>query len=696
MKQIYVIFSILLLVVTLSACSVQPDPYSPSGTYIESNIDLGNPSDIKPFTSEDDYQEFFSSLSSSNSYYYGGLARGGDLMVESVAMDGMAPMVKTTATNSNVGVSDDFSGTNNQVQGVDEADLLKTDGEFIYTITDNTIFVIKATPGEDSKVLSQVTLKDVYPSEMLLKGDKLVVIGRVDVYKFRDELDVVPENGMSFAYVYDVSDKESPKLVKELLFEGWYDTARLYDEAYVVTRVRPEIRDVYPLPMVVTDGVVSTLRPADMFYIPYQYNSPELAIVHKIDLDTYNVDSTAVTVDNLQTVYMSYDNIYVVGHESISEYRLEQIILQELIEPKLSVKDLDLIKKIKETDNAVLSQYEKEQKIQSIYMKRLYSMSSDEQDDLQDEAENLMVEKVKDMQYLDYVLIHKIDIDRLKVQASNKVPGQVVNQFSLDEYDGYLRIATTIPQRWSNLIESQKDESNNIYVLNKDLETVGSLTGLAENERIYSTRFVGDRLYMVTFRQVDPFFVIDLSNPKKPTSLGELKIPGFSRYLHPYDATHIIGIGQDATETGRTSGLKISLFDVEDVANPKEVAKYVTEAKYASSTALYEHKAFLFSKEKNLLVIPAYSYEWKDNQQSGYAGAFVFNIDESNIELRGLIDHTKGSNNIWNSQVERSLYIGDLLYTKSRNLLRINALEDLSSVKDVSLEVKQTGDIPIY
>lgn len=694
MKQIFSLFAILLLVVTLTACSVQPDPYSPSGTYIETDIDLSNPDDLKPFTSEDDYQEFFSSLSS-NDYYYDGM-RGGGLMMEAVALDSAAPMVKTTASNSGVVSNDDFSGTNNQVQGVDEADLLKTNGEFIYTITDNTIFIIKATPGEDSQVVSQISLKDVYPSELLLDGDKLIVIGRVDVYKFRDELDVVPENGMSFAYVYDVSDSKKPTLVKELLFEGWYETARLYEDAYVVTRVRPEIRDVYPLPVIVDDGVVSTLRPTDMFYIPHHYNYPELAVVHKIDLGSYDVDSTAVTVDNLQTVYMSYDNIYVVGHESISEYRLEQLLLQELIEPKLSEKDLDLIEKIKQTDNVVLSQYEKEQKIQSIYMKRLYSMSSEEQDSLEDEAESLMAEKVKEMEYLDYVLLHRLDLDSLDVKASDKVPGRVVNQFSLDEFDGYLRIATTIPQRWNSLIDSQKDESNNIYVLNEDLETVGSLTGLAENENIYSTRFVGERLYMVTFRRVDPFFVIDLSNPEKPESLGELKIPGFSRYLHPYDENHIIGIGQEATETGRTTGLKISLFDVEDVSNPQEVAKYVTDEKYASSTALYEHKAFLFSKEKNLLVIPAYSYEWKDNQQSGYAGAFVFNIDSEDIELRGLIDHAKGSNNVWNSQVERSLYIGDLLYTKSRNLLRINALEDLSSVNDVALEVKQTGDIPIY
>lgn len=692
---------ILLLVgvVSLTACSTTPvDPYVSSGTFVDIDIDLSNPDDLKPFTSESDYQDFVASFASSNNYY-GGLGRSGGIMMETMLMDTAMPVMADTGSNlklaSSVSSSSpDFSGTNNQVANIDEADLLKTDGKYIYTITDNTIFVIDAYPGEDSKVLSQINLENVYPKEMLLDGDYLVVFGDVDIYKFRDELDVLPNSGMSFAYVYDISNKEDISLEKELLLEGSYDTGRLSDDIFIVTRVRPEIRDVYPMPMVVDDGVVSTLRPTDMFYIPHRYSSPELAIVHKLDLSTFNIDSKAVTVDYLQTVYMSNDNLFLVGHESISSYDIQRVIMKELLEPLLSPKDLVLIQKIKDTDNAVLSQSEKENKIEQIYYMRLYSMSDDDQDDLSDKAEKLTKEKLDEFDYLDNAIIHRVNLNNLKVEASGKVPGNVVNQFSLDEYDSNLRIATTIPRRWD--VEDQKESINNIYVLDEDLNQLGSLTGMAQNERIYSTRFVDDRLYMVTFRQVDPFFVIDLSDAKNPKSLGELKIPGFSRYLHPYDENHIIGIGQEATDTGRTTGLKISLFDVTDVANPKEVSKYVSDEKYASSNALYEHKAFLFSKEKNLLVIPVSYSEWKNNERSGYAGAFVFKIDEEEIVLRGLVDHMKDSNNAWSSQVERSLYIGDLLYTKSRNLLRINALDDLSSVNDVPLKVVSTGDIPIY
>jgi len=204
---------------------------------------------------------------------------------------------------------------------------------------------------------------------------------------------------------------------------------------------------------------------------------------------------------------------------------------------------------------------------------------------------------------------------------------------------------------------------------------------------------------MVTFRQIDPFFVIDLSDPTNIKALGELKIEGFSKYLHPYDETTIIGLGNEATERGRIMGLKISLFDVSDVANPKEIAKFVTDEKYAQTTADFEHKAFLFSKEKELLVIPAYNSEYCGWDDSGcgeqeYNGAFVFRINKEEIKLRGLIDHEGYGDSSWGPAVQRSLYIEELLYTKSAKLLRINELSDLSSVKKV--ELTESGPIPVY
>ena len=277
--------------------------------------------------------------------------------------------------------------------------------------------------------------------------------------------------------------------------------------------------------------------------------------------------------------------------------------------------------------------------------------------------------------------IHRIHIEDGSVihVADGIVPGYILNQFSMDEYKGYFRIATTTgrSQRNSEVMK------NNIYVLSLDLEVVGRLEGLAPNERIYSARFVGDRCYLVTFMWVDPFFVIDLSDPENPRELGRLKIPGFSRYLHPYDENYIIGIGMEE------SSVKISLFNVSDLSNPEEVDKYVVPWR-SSTPALWDHKSILFSKSRDLLVIPITIME----KHLSWRGAYVFNITVDGIRLRGTISHMNSISNIPKKgyveplseyPVKRALYIGDILYTLSDLKIKMNSLEDLSLIGEVKL-----------
>jgi uncharacterized secreted protein with C-terminal beta-propeller domain len=321
---------------------------------------------------------------------------------------------------------------------------------------------------------------------------------------------------------------------------------------------------------------------------------------------------------------------------------------------------------------------------------------------------------------LTYTVINRINIDgKMTLAANGRVPGTLNNQFSMDEYNSVLRVATTLSQNnwWIEPLKAEPDtanaenakiaimprpqwnwqSTNNVYTLDMDLKILDKLEGIAKGETIQSARFMNDRLYLVTFRQVDPFFVIDLSDPSNIKTLGQLKVPGFSRYLHPYDKNTIIGIGQDASATGRQTGLKVSLFDVSDVANPKEIAKFVAAGDYSQSTAEWEHKAFLFSREKELLVIPAYSYNYNgiSGSSTSYNGAMVFHITPSDITLRGIIDHSSGTQN-YGAMVERSLWIDDLLYTKSPNLLRINKISDLSSVNKIELKEGSAAGYKIY
>jgi len=477
----------------------------------------------------------------------------------------------------------------------------------------------------------------------------------------------------------------------------------LDDHVYFVVRNGIGFRPVYPTPIIMENNVMRSMPVTDIHYFNIPYNNLQFVTVHAIDMTDMGkeVNSKSVAVEWNQNLYMSYDNMYITYTEQINEWDLEKEITMELLDPQLTDSDKKLIAKIKATDNDVLSQNEKENKIYQVYMTYMNYMTNEEREDLQDRAEELLIKKLEEIKNFEFTVINKISVDdgNIQVESNGKVPGHVINQFSMDESDdGHFRIATTINSRWSRFDKQRTESTNNVYVLDKILNVVGELEGLAESESIYATRFMGDKLYMVTFRQVDPFFVIDLSNPRSPKALGELKIPGFSRYLHPYDKDTIIGVGEERSESGRRRGLKISLFDVSDFKNPKEIVKFVTDENYAQSTALYEHKAFLFDKEKELMVIPAYSSEWDEGRQSGYNGAFVFKINKKDIELRGLIDHSIAPDlgrYYYGAQVERSLWINELLYTKSPTLLRINEIDDLSSVKNLEL-IKQNTKIPIY
>ncbi|MCA9478014.1 MAG: beta-propeller domain-containing protein, partial [Nanoarchaeota archaeon] len=681
----------MLLIIVLSACAPATTTFqSKEGT---TAFDSSSSEKLSAFSSLEDYQAFANANSNN---YYGGYARGGiavDFAFDAAVAESAPSPAALTKLTSSVAVEDgasslDYSETNNQVQGVDEADILKTDGNYIYTITGKTLFIISS--GEEANIVSQISL-DSYPQGLFIDGDTLAVFGNEYNDEVYDLVGFQPQSGMTYFHTYDISDRSNPELVDEYSFEGNYFDARLVDDqVYFVVQSSPEYRPIHPLPIIYDGASVKEVSLDRILWYPGNYDYAQLVTVHSIDLSKKkDLFSLSVAVDNLQTIYMSADNLFLVGSEYVSEYEIEQEVTRDMVKAYLTQDDADLIALINSVDERVLSLPEKEQKIMEVYYARINYLGNEEQTDLYKSIDKELADRLDKIKYYTYTTLSKINLEGdMSYVASEKVPGRITNQFSLDEYENNLRIATTVDAHWSRTGE-QTESYTNVFVLDDSLRQVGSLMNLAPTERIYSTRFVDDRLYMVTFRQVDPFFVIDLSNPEKPSELGQLKIPGFSRYLHPYDETHLIGIGQDATELGRTTGLKISLYDVTDVENPIEVAKYVTDEKYASSSALYEHKAFLFSKEKNLLVIPAYSWGWEDGDK--YNGAFVFNINTSEIELRGLIDHSQSDNF---QQVERSLYINDLLYTKSPYLLRINRLEDLSSVKDIAL--KEKIGIPVY
>ena len=287
-----------------------------------------------------------------------------------------------------------------------------------------------------------------------------------------------------------------------------------------------------------------------------------------------------------------------------------------------------------------------------------------------------------------YTSIYRVRVNgsELTFEAKGNVLGYVLNQYSMDEYNGYFRLATTS--------RKNQTQQNNVYVLDSNLTVTGKLENLAEDERIYSARFMGDKCYLVTFRQIDPFFILDMSNPAEPKVAGELKIPGYSSYLHLYDENHVIGLGKE------NSNVKLSLFDVSNVNKPMEVAKYIVEGDWTDSEALNQPKAFLFDKEKELLVIPVSKTNYgvidtKDGEstatQGGFwQGAYVFKITASNFTLRDDITHQETTSSYYgydyNTQIHRALYIDNTLYTISNAKVLLNNLDDLTLITEVNLQ----------
>jgi uncharacterized secreted protein with C-terminal beta-propeller domain len=258
---------------------------------------------------------------------------------------------------------------------------------------------------------------------------------------------------------------------------------------------------------------------------------------------------------------------------------------------------------------------------------------------------------------------------------------------------------------------AEETTRNNVYVLDMNLNIVGKLEDLAPGEQIYSARFMGNRCYVVTFRNIDPLFVIDLANPAAPKVLGELKVTGYSGYLHPYDENHIIGIGKetdyDATEDfAWYQGVKISLFDVSDVSNPVEIDKFEIGDRGTDSPILYDHKSLLFDKEKNLLVIPVAVAEIDENNYPDgvpdwaygnyvWQGTYVFDISLDGIELRGRITHMDDSTiagdkyryyyEYANYIVQRAFYMDNVLYTISSMKVKMNNLQTLAEINELDI-----------
>lgn len=681
---------------------------------------LKNQSQIKRFKDTEEMSAFLDGISYGGGYYGGGLLRTFAREETAGAMPTTAPIADSVKTAMPTTGGGDFSTTNIQVAGVDEGDIVKTDGKFIYYTAGNTVYLAEAVPAENINILGRIDLESM-PQGMYLNKDTLTVYGSdAHIYEKPFYGSFIRQSSYTFVKVYNIADKKSPKLIRDLSYEGNYADSRMIgDYLYFVTNMyRYGFDGDSPLPRVLQNGAeMPAEKNPKVFYFDIPYTSVSMTTVGAINVMTGEEapNRDIYLLPGAENFFVSQNSLYLTYTKYLNEDDVAFDVAREILQPKMPQETLQKISEVNGVPSYILSAQEKLQKKRQILERFILTLSKEERASMESQVTEKMKATYKELsKEMEKTVIHKIALNKnnLEYRAAGEVTGTVLNQFSMDEHDGYFRIATTRNRAWSQFADESDTKSyNNLYVLNSDMKQVGAVENLATDERIYSVRFMQNRAYMVTFKQVDPLFVLDLKDPTKPTMLGELKVPGFSTYLHPYDDTTLIGLGRDADENKfgnvEAQGVKLSLFDVANVAEPKEVSQYIIKGQGTTSDALYNHKAFLFSKDKNLLVIPVQKQE-DYSKGVAFRGAMIFKVLKDKIELRGEIEHEKPSENgggilesirsdippmYWNPNIDaaikRALYIGDTLYTLSDKYIGAHRLGDLSEIKKLQLKFMQ-------
>ena len=596
-------------------------------------------------TYEDIYESMFGDWEEmQHKYNYRGEFVEGAAIQESFASDGAIPEAPASDLNTNITYKEyaaaeeaaegilldsaaaeksqessvEHGTTNVQTQGVEEADVVKNDGRYLYqkiyqennNVITQAIQIVDTVDGlkEVKRIEGFENIQEFYVWEdiLVIIENKYLEIAQADTQAEKLRMMEDPYYGtynrqyheISF---YNIKDRSMPVKIKTFTLKGSYDSSRIsegYFYGFSKYYANPgEGKSDYDAYIPFVDGI--QLK-TEQILLPEENEGNCYLLLTSIDLSnpTKFTDTTAVVTDS-DMYYVSSKNIYVadsLGFEKMQGKQMNRISLLRFA-------------------------YEK---------------------------------------------------GKFYLQAKEEVPGSLESSFSMDEYQGNLRMVTTVNEYWFEEIRDDltgeiigndmvdEKQSNALYVLNSSLKIIGKIDNLAEDERIYSARFFGEVGYFVTFRQMDPLFAVDLKDPKNPKILSELKISGFSEYLHFYGENRLLGIGMEADEeTGRTNGMKLSMFDISNPADVQEITK-LNLSSYDYSEALYNHRAVMISPGANIFGFEMEGYN-KGDYKKDYV---VYTYENEQFEEVLKVETNNQYGEIYSS---RGTFIGDTFYLLTRN-----------------------------
>jgi len=623
-------------------------------------------SSLQPFDSCNEFLDYVKSHAIERVGPYGLDGYGGGYYLDDIAFaieEGDASRSVGTTVAAAGGIKGvDYSGTNVQVAGVDEPDVVKTDGERIFVVAQGRLFWIDASGTPE--IVASLPL-DGWGQQLFLSGDRLLVMtsgGGYGIEPFvgiaRDSIAPGYQTQRVVLTEVDVSDPDSMEAVRTLMLDGSILSSRMADGTIrVVVRSGPTGFDwAYPE----GNGIRAEQKATDANKKLIEDSTLENWVPWYILKD----HRSGTTSDG---PVLGCDQ---VGHpEEFSGLSMLTILSLDLdagLEPGNSIGLLAEGQTIYASN-------------ESLYVATSPWMAwpATRWEEGQDKNEKLTTQ------------LHMFDISDPKTAtyvASGEVEGTLLSQWSMDEYEGTLRVVTTDENPWWGSSDVPDTAVITMQRMGDELVQVGSVDGLGKNERVYAVRFIEDKGYVVTFRQVDPLYVVDLSDPADPEVKGELKINGYSAYLHPVGKDLLLGVGQDATDEGRTLGTQVSVFDVSDPTDPRRLSRLTFDDAY--SEAEWDHHAFLWWAPEEIAVLPLQRWSWDERSGKGdnFSGAVVLTATPQRVKQVGEIRHPNVNNSDcegceeWTAPINRSLVIGDTLFTFSEMGVLASDLDTLDDV----------------
>lgn len=631
-------------------------------------------------------------------YYFGGGFLEDGMVAESAMDDDSASTGSTQSQTRTQG--EDFSGTNNQEQGVDEADFIKTDGYYIYVLQGSTLSIMNVPEYGEIDFASNTSIEGS-PISMMLRGDRLIVLSSYNPWSIDSDDDLYEYlrwggdysewrvSSMTKYTTFDISNRSNPEIIQELYLEGYNVDAREIDGS-----VRAITYSWLNIP-----GLLSWLNMPSAYY-ELQWDDPERKSYREmIAYETIQANDEILQAIELEELV---PKIYQRINGEIIEHDMRSESCENFAKPMdgfsrgfTNILSLDLF--------SPTFDYESDHLLSN------HPLVYASMDVL------VLTENSWDWWWfwgqdgvMEMTNIHTFDISVPGITTytgSGRIDGQILNQFSISEYEGVLRVATTVGQwnRW--WMEDPEPMSSSVITLVRGVDPqtdqqilleYGRLDGIAEDERIWSARFVEDRAYLVTFEQIDPLWTIDLSNPMTPTILGELEVPGVSTYIHPLHDDMLLTIGMGpAGEDGLGldwSSTRLSTFNISDLTQPAVADTLMLSPvddpennrwTWSYSEAMYEHKAFQYWGPKEMLAVPLSTYRWVEHyDEKGHynwhyeyvSKAIIVNVDEASgsMSVHGEVNHSSLINqdqgNYWwggDENIRRTIFMGDFIYAFS-------------------------------